>query len=498
MTADTQFVDESGESLTIKAAIFLRTEFGIFPSTGWPRNPPRILSFIDAAEPAGAPPHSLAAIVADVAMRYATPICFGIVNLDQPPDPNTLTYQIAGWGMDKQSTIGSCAKIWAMYAAFQLRDDVRSLILGTPGIDRSTLAAKLKASWRSSPIPELRNLARNGRMPRLDQIFDLSALPADAAAARASPAIDPTDVDIDGIADYGLADLFDTASTGAGLASQLATFHQHEYSNLRAHKVEMWEQLAIMPFGRRLWLTTAWSDNAAATTCILDIGLDYIGALLSAAHLYDTTSNAGPRLAETYATPNKLLDAGTWRRGTSKFTRISQFRYDARGKSNNPHQAATVRTLLCFATALDQRLLISAADSEQMLSLMRPLKWATGSHGLGNEIIGLDGNPVLNPSGSPVRVNGVSSFLLNAFEKYVLVGPDPDRPFKDAAAKIGIVGRKLADLAIVTLVNADGSPVLHWAVAFLANLRPVDADDFDIEMNQYGLALREIVDQWMA
>ena len=501
MTTDAAFTDDSGQSLTVRLATFLRQDFAVIAAGGWPRNPPSIMAFTEAAYSPGSPIHRLGRIVDAVAIDTLGPICLGVVDLDVPPGPNTGTYQFAGWGLDTQTTVGSCAKTWAMYAAFQLRDDVRSFLRTASGVARSNIATKLRTAWRNSPIPELKKIARDGRMPRIEQIFDFSALPADPAAASAAPAPDPNAVDFAGIAACGVPAGFAPSAATSSLASQLETFHQHEYSSKRADKVDMWEKLATMPFGQRLWLTTAWSDNAAATTCATDIGFDYIDAVMRASHLYDPAANAGARLALTYADSTDLLDAGTWARGTALFQRISNFRGLSQGAA--PRHAATVRSLLCFAAALDARTLISAADSDQMVALMRPLRWATGERGQAMPAFGLDGNPILDDDGSSEHVDGVDSFILSAFDEFVddasigLHVGDSWRPFRDAAAKIGILGNKLADVALVTIDTTDGR-TLHWGIAFVGNRCDNEDDRFKPGSNQYGTALKEIVRQWLA
>jgi hypothetical protein len=510
MITDTSFTDESGQSVTHRIATFLRQDglAGALP-TGWPTNPPKPARFDDAARTSGAPKTPLRAIVDEVATTVGGPLCLGIVDLDAARDPVTGLYDFAGWNLDVQHTIGSCAKVLAMYAAFQLRDDVRALIRSTPGLHQANLADKLKDAWRAATTSALQKVGRQGRMPRLAQIFDLGALPVDAAAAAAAPATDPAAIDFAGFANCGVpADFASTSAAIAAaqgspitaLASELETFHQHEYGSGRAVEKDMWEKLAQMPFGHRLWLTTAWSDNAAATTCATDVGFDYIDALMSASGLYNPARNIGARLSMTYKDSSDAIDRGTWRHGTPQFDRVSQFTGQSQG--NSPHQAATARTLLCFIAALDARELISAADSEQMLALMRPLRWATGERGAGVPAFGLDGNPMLQDDGSSEHVDGVDSFILGAFDDFV---DDPSidlrvtsswRPFVDAAGKIGIVGTTLADLALVIIKDTSGTLALHWGIAF-TNDNGHSSDEFwKPASNQYGRALAAIVRKW--
>lgn len=490
MSADTTtLTNESGESLTLKLSAFLRQEFGgVIAAGGWPTSPPRLLRVVETTHAAGTPRSKLATIVDDVGRRHGLPLCLGIVDLAAPPDPVSGAHSVAGWGMDRQSTAGSTPKIWAMYAAFQLRRDVRDFIGRTNGVARSDIAARLEAAWRNSPIPELRQVARSGRMPRLARIFDFGALPADAAAAAAAPPPDPNAVDFIGIADCGVPADFSASPAMQALALSLERFHELEYSTRPADKVAMWEQLAALPFGQRMWLMTAWSDNAAATTCATDLGLGYIDAVLLASGLYDARNNIGARLAATYASPSALLDAGTWPRGSALFARLTEFRGASQGAA--PRQAASVRALLAFGAALGTRAIISAADSGQMAALMRPFDWVSGLEHV-----------------------GVGSFALSAIDELIKTTDlrmrvDAARPFKDAAAKLGIAIldpkpdtgagkiRKLSDVAVFDLRTTSGPP-LHWVVAFVSNHPPRGADDFDLASNPYGKALTEIVERWL-
>jgi len=489
--------DETGRPLKGRISPFLRFDFNAPPTGDWPKNPPSLNAFLDNAAPSGTPPTRLASIVAQVASAIDGPVALGIVDLATPPDP-VVGYDFAGWGLDEQATIGSAAKTWAMYAAFQLRDDVRELVRTTPGVAQDDLDVKLQEAWRRSPFQELNRVAQ-GRMPFVNQIFDLSALPPSAQTTASSPPTNPADIDFGGFDDCGVPLDFQCTPATTALASSFETFHLHEHTPGNARAKEMWEMLAKMPFGHRMWLMTAWSDNAAATTCIADLGLDYIEAVLRGARMYDALDNVGARLAKTYATSNALLDAGTWQPGRDPlYARISEFRTQSRGAA--PRQAATVRAMLAFVAALDGRALISAADSNQMLALLRPLRWATGTNRDQVPALDFNGRPRKDRHGAPLYVDGVGSFILRAFRRCIVdstIGldvEDPTLPFDDAASKLGIADDTLSDLGLVSITPTFG-PLIHWGVAFLGDEA---GDNFNAAAKRYAQAIGEIVRLWIA
>lgn len=504
MNAHGTLTDENGESLVLKLARFLRMELTVIAAGGWPRNPPRVLDYAEDPSPAGTPRSRLTTIVGDVKARLAGrhyTTCFGVVDLTAPPAPGTGTREIAGWGLDVQTTIGSTSKLWGMYAAFQLRDDVRAFVTANPGVAQSDLKSRLQASWRASPIPELKAVGRNGPMPRLEHIFDLSVLPATPPATGTGVAVAASAIDFVGIVDCGIPRGLSASAATATLAGTLETFHQHEYSKEEPDKIRMWEQLATMPFAHRLWLSIAWSDNAAASTVLKDLGLVYVDAVLAGSRLYDSGLNVGARAAMSYgATPDKLL-SGTpvWSPGSALNRRISDFKSGQHGKP--PRQAGTVRMLLCFVGSLHQGIVISASDSEQMLSLMRPPKWSIGERGRQAPAIGLDGNPMIDEDGNARYVDGVASFVVDAIDDFVddptigLPVADSYRAFAEAAAKLGIASGKLADVAIVDVPTTVG-PRLNWLIAF-SRCPNTALDGVKPEAYEYDLILKDVITEWM-
>ena len=201
----------------------------------------------------------------------------------------------------------------------------------------------------------------------------------------------------------------------------------------------------------------------------------------------------------TFGDTTDLIKSKAWSNQSPLFDRLSQFKGNSVGA--DPHHAGTVRTLLRFAAALDTRQLISAEDSERMLSLLRPLRWATGEHGIGMPSVGLDHHIMKDERGYILYLDGVSSFILHTIDAAAdvpLAFADPSKPFIDAAAKIGILGRRLADFGIVNMQTSDGHTI-HWGIGFLNNYSRTskEEDRADFMTNQYGRILRKALTEWI-
>ena len=190
--------------VTSPLVALLRTDFAATPPS-WPVNPPGVAAFDSRKVPSGRKRTKLAKILDAIHKKEGGPICFGIVKSEDAPAAGA-AWDFAGWGLDRHITIGSTAKLWVMYAAFQLRNDLRTLIRNTPGVSRADLATKLKEAWTNSKVRELKRVAVSGQMPRLEQIFDLSALPATPPAGQPpDPATLAAAVDFQEFADCGIA-----------------------------------------------------------------------------------------------------------------------------------------------------------------------------------------------------------------------------------------------------------------------------------------------------
>lgn len=243
------------------------------PFMNWPPGRPIPPLTIDPDAPAG---------LTFVQSQFPS-LSVGLIQFDDPAKPTFF-----GWNQDTECDLGSLGKISIVYAAFQLRDDVRQA-LAQPHVNAANIDAKLRQMWGDSCVAELPTTA--GKAPYLDRIFDFTLDPVDFRG------YDPLKIGIP---------LDFTIPPGT---DQLDDVHELEYEtdpNIR------WAQLLDLNFAQQLWLTSRWSDNAAATVCAAAIGMPYIFAVLKNSGLYrDSGSGSGLRLLKAYETPPTWHDFST-------------------------------------------------------------------------------------------------------------------------------------------------------------------------------------------
>ena len=152
--------------------------------------------------------------------------------------------------------IGSTSKIAILLAATQLRDDVRKVkalgLVSTPQEFDELFA--LPALWHLSPNSGIRQIAGAGNAPRISTIFDVSLAVPDFIGA---PAIDRAR-----LAPLGLSHL-------------------------------KWDHAPDFTFWERMWLTGAQSDNVAATSCVSELGVDYLKAVQKRYGLFAPVNGKG-------------------------------------------------------------------------------------------------------------------------------------------------------------------------------------------------------------
>ncbi|HKE93516.1 MAG TPA: hypothetical protein VKB34_04355 [Povalibacter sp.] len=153
--------------------------------------------------------------------------------------------------------IASTSKINVLLAATQLREDVRKVkalgLVSTPEEFDQLFA--LPALWQLSNDSDIRKIA--GNAPRISTIFDVSLAVPDFFGA---PAIDR-------------AKLFGISGQG-----------NHHLDWAHAPDLTFWE---------RMWLTGAESDNVAATSCVSEIGIDYLKSVQKACGLFAPVHGKG-------------------------------------------------------------------------------------------------------------------------------------------------------------------------------------------------------------
>jgi hypothetical protein len=288
--------------------------------------------------------------------------------------------------------VASVAKIYAMYAAFELkkRVEIQAKKMISDGL--STTAA----GWETQVYDALRKAWQpklNAAFPKLPQGFpDLPSIfvlsPAgDVGFAKQSPAL--TDAQLDAI-DNGAA-------------------FQGKY---------------------RDWMTlmVAWSNDAAASKCILPLSYPYINGVLTSAGFFDGT--VGLWLSGDYESHDWMPGPGN-KAGQTLTPRWAKSQN--RTKSNI---TGTALQLARFMTLLAQGKLVDSASSLEMIQIM--------THPIG----------------------GARSFVEDA-----LNGATPPRPSTSIASKIGIGDDSFNhDCAIVSFDGgADPSKAIQYVAVILGS-----------------------------
>ncbi|MFC7476058.1 serine hydrolase [Dankookia sp. GCM10030260] len=268
-------------------------------------------------------------------------LCAGLVDLtgdpDQPP--------YAGLADGEMLYAGSLLKVCALYAAFELRARVRQHVAeaidaGTatdmPGWEKPVFAALLRA-WQPALAEVMPKLPATP--PNLGRLFAVTP-DGDVDFTAADPAL--TDAEIDAVGEFG---------TPRG--------------------------------GYRDWLRSMlrWSNNAAASRCILGLGYPFIAGTLRGAALIDADMANGLWLSGDYLGHDWVPNAAAGAQANAAGRPLSPRWATAqkRQRSNFTATAAQVATLM---TLLAKDLLVDQAASQEMRDLM------TGAEGIGSYIGG--------------------------------------------------------------------------------------------------------------
>jgi len=305
----------------------------------WPLSPPNLTAGADY-DPHDQFNTDLAALVGplDVALidfSGARPL----IAMSSQPDHTTL--------------IASLAKLAILYAAFQVRQDVRDVLRKNAGIRSATaLKAKLREFWAGTSSPHrLKEIARRPDVGRIEYILDLSEL--------SQPQPNPDRIDFLGIAYCGLDQLQTDFSVDANTLGAMRKLDGFPHS---LNSAGNWRNMGRLTFAERLWMTIAWSDNVAASTCIWDIGLPYIQALMYESGLFDGSHGL-------YLTRN-FIPSPPEGHGTRFGSTHGHF-----PPTTGTSQRGSVQTLAALMKTLVTNLLISETASMDMKRFLRPVKY---------------------------------------------------------------------------------------------------------------------------
>lgn len=232
--------------------------------------------------------------------------------------------------------VASLAKIMPMYAVFELRWRVESHAKKMISDGLSTAKAgwenkvfdELKKAWK--PILDAKFPSFPQGFPKLSDIFSLQPN-GDVNLAERSPPL--TDADLDSIGEFG---------TPQG-------------------KFRDWMRLMLR-----------WSNNEAASKCILDLSYPYINGALSAAGFFNEATKSGLWLSGDYTGHDWLPSGKAGQKLSARWARLQ--------KRSVTNFAGTAMQVARFMTLLAQGNLIDSASCSDMISMM------TGEDGIGSYI----------------------------------------------------------------------------------------------------------------
>lgn len=234
--------------------------------------------------------------------------------------------------------VGSLAKIYPMYVAFELRQrvEVHAKKMISDGLSTATAGweskvfAELKKAWK--PILDAKFPSLPQGFPKLSDIFLL--LPSgDVKLAERAPPL--TDAELDRIGEFG-------APQG---------------------KFRDWMRLMLR-----------WSNNEAASKCILALSYPYINGTLAAAGFFSEAKKSGLWISGDYAGHDWLPNDRAGQKLTARWARLQ--------KRPVTNFAGTAMQVARFMTLLAQGNLVNAASCSDMISMM------TGEDGIGSYIKG--------------------------------------------------------------------------------------------------------------
>ena len=246
--------------------------------------------------------------------------------------------------------VGSLAKIYAMYAAFELRkrvqqqvNDMIKLGLSTTnaGWERHVFSA-LENAWRSTLRTAFPSLPEG--MPKFSEIFAVSSS-GQVKFAESDPPL--TDGDLD----------FRPPNPAPGKPAISPEFKQPP------GKFRDWMRLMLR-----------WSNDKAASMCIRALGYPYINGVLSAAGFFNKSTRSGLWISGDYLGHDWLKANAAGQPLSPRWARLQ-----GRKLTNFAGTAFQVARLLVL---LAQHRLVDPQSSSEMISIM------TGVKGIGSYIRG--------------------------------------------------------------------------------------------------------------
>jgi Beta-lactamase enzyme family len=248
--------------------------------------------------------------------------------------------EFAGVRHTEATAIGSVGKIMAMYAAFQLQNDLRVLKAASAPASLAALITAIHAQWSAAQVlpasPAVTAFA--GDIGRRGDVMTWKGRPLDVPSGTVLP-------DVKAIF-QSLSTLNFDSSRQSFLPGGSSECDEAVVLVATEHMPDRWWRVNL-PFLQRMRMMIGLSDNRASGTCIDDIGSAYINAVLVQSGLWHPARNGGLWLAGNYA-------GRVWRKSPLG------------GFVGN----GTAGALAAFLTLLARQRLVSAPASTAMRSLL--------------------------------------------------------------------------------------------------------------------------------
>lgn len=336
--------------------------------SSWQRDPDLQLALDDALALCDLRLAALASQIPGLPPSMA-PFSFAVVDLTED--------SLGGFGLERPAYAGhndtrsmgsaSLAKLLALYGAYQLRSDLRSLAAGSPASSLAELAALLREHHRHLG-------ASDGVYPLVEDLFTLSGGRVDFTTGvdfttatlptRASEHIQSgtdfvldltlTKIDID---DHHNKDPTSRPATIRGKLGDQAPAAV-KLAALRA-------QLAQVGFREQLRLMVGWSNNASASIVIQALGFRYLWTLGTRSGLY--RSEGWERSSEPHAGTREHAPGGLF---LGRDYAGNMWKDRSRGTAASP-QAASAQAIATLLSALAQERLVEPEAHLEMREMLR-------------------------------------------------------------------------------------------------------------------------------
>ena len=228
-----------------------------------------------------------------------------IALVDLTKDPSAPDF--AGWHHKGPTYPASIAKLMPMLAAFQLRSDLRAIQSSLGGVPAVDVFAEARRRWvaTQSPAAGTPVVVVSGDLGRQGDLATWKGKPLALPANSSLPNLETM---------FGSGPGFPFKSTPYRLPGSVGCAECHEFVQLE--RVELYGNGGDRKHGflQRLKLMIGFSNNAAATSCIVDIGFPYIASVLIQTGLWDPARDGGLWMGAGYGGPSwraSLLGGGT-------------------------------------------------------------------------------------------------------------------------------------------------------------------------------------------